>query len=139
VKQIDVARLFVNRVDEPILRAASDAKKIGAIGRAGEGEIAPRQRRFVEITRNDVIEPLDLLDREILVVAAKVDGKFSDLVKGDRIGADAKSHAGSGLAASVSLEQMRFEGFGVAVDGLTGPRPRFRVLKRLEQISPLLI
>jgi hypothetical protein len=68
VQDVDRAGVLVDGVDDPVLGSTADPKEIGAVRRAGECEVAPRQRRFPKIDGQDAIEPFDLLDREVLAV-----------------------------------------------------------------------
>ncbi|MFL6951525.1 MAG: hypothetical protein ACJ8FU_25310 [Xanthobacteraceae bacterium] len=79
MKNVDRPGFFVDGVDNPVLRAAPDAKQIGAIGCAREGKMSPGEGRLAEIARYDAVEPVDLLDSEFFAVLAEVDGELVDM------------------------------------------------------------
>src|SRR5262249_8984820 len=87
MENIDRSVLFIDGVDDPVLRAAADTKEVGAVGRAREREIGPGEGRLAEIDREDVAEPIDLLDGEFFAVIAKVDGELIDVALRDRVDA----------------------------------------------------
>ena len=78
-------RLLVDRVNDPILRAAANAEQIRPIGGAGERKVRPGHRRFGEVFTQDAIETLELLDSEVLAVIAQVGSELLDLSQCDRI------------------------------------------------------
>ena len=84
-KYVDRAGLFVNRVNDPVLGAAPDPEQVGAIWRSREREVSPSERRFCEMSVQDAIEPFDLLNRELLVVRAQVNGELIDFALRERI------------------------------------------------------
>src|SRR5262249_11988582 len=117
MENIDRSVLFIDGVDDPVLRAAADTKEVGAVGRAREREIGRGEGRLAEIDREDVAEPIDLLDGEFFAVIAKVDGELIDVALRDRVDADAECHTNLALGTPIDVQEALLEYLRVVVDG----------------------
>ena len=67
-QDIDDEGAFVDGVYDPILGSATDSKKIPAVRRARDREVAPCKRSFAEIYAQNLIEALDLLNSKVLAI-----------------------------------------------------------------------
>ena len=92
MKDVDRATILIDRVDDPILGSTAHSKQICPIRRARKREVALCQRRFAKIGRQDAIEPVYLLNGELLAVFAQICRKFFDVVLRTRSDTQAKWH-----------------------------------------------
>jgi hypothetical protein len=120
MKDIDRACILVHGVDNPVLGTAANTKEVSAEGSACEGEIAPDQRRFSEIDRNNSIEPINLLEGEVFAVIPQRGNEFVDLVESDWIDAKSERHGSLWPAAAVNAYKSLLEGLGIVIDALAG-------------------
>src|SRR5262249_20246511 len=65
VQNVDNPRVFVDGIDYPVLRSATDTEEVSTIRCTGQGEVRPGERRFTEIAEQNIAKSIDLLDREL--------------------------------------------------------------------------
>lgn len=72
LQHINRAGIFIDGIDDPILRAPADTEQVRPIRRASESKIAPGQRSLEDIGAQDAIQALNLLDGEIFAIASEI-------------------------------------------------------------------